>query len=325
MTILQVENLSVGYDTKKGILKAVSHISFAVEKGRALGFVGESGCGKTTIGMTLMGLLPENGSIVSGSINFMGRQLAGISESQWRSIRGREIAMIFQAAMNALNPVLRVGDQVAEAIITHHPDMPDDRINERLESLFDMVGIPISRMSDYPHEFSGGMKQRVVIAMALACSPRLIIADEPTTALDVIVQDQILKAIKKIQKDLDTCLIFISHDISVVAEVCDDICVMYAGQIVESGSVNEVLGAPAHPYTKALLASHLNLDPDENIHIPDRMQTPDLTCEIPGCRFSSNCRCSMDGSCSVKHPEWIDLGRTHRVLCCEKGLDRKIS
>ena len=169
------------------------------------------------------------------------------------------------------------------------------------------------------------MKQRVVIAMALACSPKLIIADEPTTALDVIVQDQILRAIKKIQKDLDTGLIFISHDIGVVAEVCDDICVMYAGQIVESGSVNEVLGSPAHPYAKALLASHLTLEPDENIHIPDRMHTPDLTCVIPGCRFFSSCKCSMAGGCESKQPEWIELGRTHRVLCCEKGLDRKIS
>lgn len=318
--ILLVENLSIGYNTKKGVLKAVDNISFRLEWGRSLGFVGESGCGKTTIGMALMGLLPENGSILSGSINFQGKELTRMDEDQWRDVRGKDIAMIFQSAMNALNPVIRVGDQVIEAIVTHSPDLSPEQVNDRLKTLFDLVEIPEQRIFDYPHEYSGGMKQRAVIAMALACTPKLIIADEPTTALDVIVQDQILKEIKKIQQAMGMSLIFISHDIAVVSQVCEDICVMYAGQIVETGTREEVFKSPKHPYTKTLLASYLSLDSDENILIPKLMETPDLINEGSGCRFSGNCHCRSKG-CLTGAPDWINVSSTHKVFCCEQGVD----
>ena len=317
--ILLVENLSIGYDTKNGVLKAVDNISFRLEWGRSLGFVGESGCGKTTIGMTLMGLLPENGSILSGSINFQGKELTRMKEDQWRGVRGKDIAMIFQAAMNALNPVLKVGDQVAEAIVTHNPDLSPEQINDRLKALFKLVEIPEPRISDYPHEYSGGMKQRAVIAMALACTPKLVIADEPTTALDVIVQDQILKEIKKIQQAMDMSLIFISHDIAVVSQVCEDICVMYAGQIVEIGTREEVFKSPKHPYTKTLLASYLSLESEKDILIPKLMETPDLINAGPGCRFSSNCQYRSKG-CLTDAPDWLNVSSTHKVFCCEQGV-----
>ncbi len=275
MSLLSVDNLTIGYQTQKGLLRAVDRISFDLERGDSLGFVGESGCGKTTIGMALMGLLPENAEILEGQMRFQARDLVSLTESQWQKIRGAKIAMIFQAAMNALNPVLPVGDQIKEAIVTHQPDISDTDLTDRMKGLFDLVDIPVERMNNYPHEYSGGMKQRAVIAMALACDPALIIADEPTTALDVIVQDQILKEIKTVQQTTRTGLIFISHDIAVVASVCEKICVMYAGQIVETGTRKEVFTSPRHPYTRMLLSSYLSLDNLNDIKVPDMKESPD--------------------------------------------------
>ena len=240
MTLLSVENLCVSYQTKNGVLTAVDDISFQMEEGRSLGFVGESGCGKTTIGMALMGLLPENGKVVGGQVLYEGRDLVQLSPEALRAVRWNDIAMIFQAAMNAMNPVHRVNEQISEAIVTHHPGTSKEDLDRWVASLFDLVGLPKERMQDFPHQFSGGMKQRAIIAMALACSPKLVIADEPTTALDVVVQDQILQEIKSIQKRLNISVIFISHDIAVLADVCHDIAVMFAGQIVEFGSREEV-------------------------------------------------------------------------------------
>jgi peptide/nickel transport system ATP-binding protein len=321
MTLLSVKNLTIGYQTKKGLLKAVDNISFDLEKGRPLGFVGESGCGKTTIGMALMGLLPENALILGGSIQFQGEDLVRLTEKQWRRVRGAKIAMIFQAAMNALNPVHRVDEQIKEAIITHQPDMSDADLSDRLHALFDLVDIPVARMKDYPHEYSGGMKQRVIIAMALACDPDLIVADEPTTALDVIVQDQILREIKKVQEKTHTGLIFISHDIAVVASVCDQICVMYAGQIVETGTRKEVFRSPRHPYTKTLLGSYLSLDNINDIVIPDMQESPDLLSDIGSCRFADNCKvCS--GSCRKQAPGWVQISSTHKAFCCDADIIR---
>ena len=321
MALLSVKNLTIGYKTKKGLLKAVDNISFDLEKGSPLGFVGESGCGKTTIGMALMGLLPENAVILDGSIQFQGEDLVLLKEKQWRRVRGAKIAMIFQAAMNALNPVHRVEDQIKEAIITHQPDMSSADLTARLQELFSLVDIPVQRMKDYPHEYSGGMKQRVIIAMALACDPDLIIADEPTTALDVIVQDQILQEIRKVQQKTRTGLIFISHDIAVVASVCDRICVMYAGQLVETGTKKEVFTSPRHPYTRSLLGSYLSLDNLNDIVIPDMQESPDLLSDIGSCRFADNCRvCS--GTCRKEAPGWVQISDTHKAFCCEPQIIR---
>ncbi len=321
MTLLSVNNLTIGYQTKKGLLKAVDNISFDLEKGRPLGFVGESGCGKTTIGMALMGLLPDNAVILGGSILFQGSDLVTFTEKQWRQVRGAKIAMIFQAAMNALNPVHRVDEQIKEAIITHRPDMPEKDLNGRLRELFNLVDIPVERMTDYPHEYSGGMKQRAIIAMALACDPDLIIADEPTTALDVIVQDQILREIKAVQQQTDTGLVFISHDIAVVASVCEQICVMYAGQIVETGTRKEVFKSPRHPYTRALLGSYLSLDNLNDIKIPKMQEAPDPFSDTGSCRFAANCS-DCSGACANRDPGWIDITSTHKAWCCEPEVIR---
>ncbi|MCD4743311.1 MAG: ABC transporter ATP-binding protein [Desulfobacteraceae bacterium] len=321
MTLLQVENLSVGYKTKKGILHAVNDISFTLEQGRSLGFVGESGCGKTTIGMTLMGLLPENAVITQGAIHFNGSNLLHFKDEQWRNFRGKGISMVFQAAMNALNPVIRVDEQIMEAIEVHSPDIPKTEIYKQVKNLFNMVQISEDRLRDYPHQYSGGMKQRAIIAMALACNPKLIIADEPTTALDVIVQDQILQEIKKIKKALNTSVIFISHDIAVVADVCEDICVMYGGQIVEKGKREEVFKSPRHPYTKTLLASYLSLDSDKNIKVLEIQKPPDLITLTGGCRFADSCK-HKSKNCENHTPGWVDLSPTHQAFCFEDILNK---
>ena len=314
MTMLAVENLSVGYHTRKGFLQSVQGVSFAVDKGESLGLVGESGCGKTTIGMSLMGLLPENAAVTDGRILLENEDLLKLSKKKIRQVRWKKIAMIFQAAMNALNPVHRVGDQIAEAISAHDPEISEAAAMKQVESLFQVVGIPSDRMRDYPHQYSGGMKQRAIIAMALSCNPSLIIADEPTTALDVIVQDQILKAIKDFQKRLNVSLIFISHDIAVVADVCSSIGIMFAGQLVEYGSVKEVFDAPMHPYTQTLMASYLTLDKDITQFNSKPGETPDLVNPTPGCRFSKRCTVA-DTACSQESPEWIKISPTHKALC----------
>jgi len=315
MALLEVENISIGYNTKKGYLKAVEGVSFTLEEGESLGFVGESGCGKTTIGMALMGLLPPNGSVREGRILFDGEDTLKMSDEEIRKIRWREMAMIFQAAMNALNPVQRVGNQIAEAILVHDPSIEKEEAMGQVEDLFELVGIPRDRLRDYPHQYSGGMKQRAVIAMALACHPKLIIADEPTTALDVIVQAQILGEIKDLQKEFDLSIIFISHDISIVADMCKDIGVMYAGQLVEFGPRERVFESPAHPYTKALLSSFPTVTGEKSALIPIPGETPNLVVPPAGCRFCD--RCSGPGSsCKTETPDWVEIGPGHKTLCC---------
>jgi peptide/nickel transport system ATP-binding protein len=312
--LLQVEGLTVGYRTKRGFMRAVDGVSFSVRKGRSLGLVGESGCGKTTVGMTLMGLLPPNGEIRSGRILFKGEDLVQKTEEEMRRVRWREIAMIFQAAMNALNPVQRVEKQIAEAILTHAPDLSEEEALRQVEGLFQMVNLPHDRMHDYPHQYSGGMKQRAIIAMALACNPDLIIADEPTTALDVIVQHQILEETKALQRDLGISIIFISHDISIVADVSHDIGVMYAGQLVEYGSREEVFGDPRHYYTRALLASYPTLAGEKRDLVPIPGETPSLVNPPSGCRFCDRCDAAAE-TCSLERPDWMEVSPTHRVLC----------
>ena len=314
MTLLAVENLSVGYRTRQGLLKAVDGVSFRLDRGKSLGFVGESGCGKTTIGMALLRLLPANAEVLGGRMLFRDRDLMQLSAAEMRQVRWKDIATIFQAAMNALNPVVRVYDQIREAIETHLINLTPADTAARIEKLFAMVGIPRKRMHDFPHQYSGGMKQRAVIAMALACHPAVIIADEPTTALDVIVQDQILKEIKTIQDEFHIGLIFISHDIGVVAAVCHDIAVMYAGQIVETGKREEVFERPLHPYTRLLLSSHLSIDHTPTAVNLDSGATPNLMHPPPGCRFYSRCPLA-ESACADNAPVWIEGSRTHRALC----------
>ncbi len=313
MALLSVEGLSIGYQTGRGILKAVENVSFSLDRGRSLGFVGESGCGKTTLGMALMRLLPTNGRVTGGRIWFDGEDLLLRSEEEMRNLRWREIAMIFQAAMNALNPVHRVQDQIVEAIMTHSPETDRRTALDRVAELFRLVGLPVDRMRDYPHQYSGGMKQRAVIAMALSCNPKLIIADEPTTALDVIVQHQILERIKGIQKELGFGIIFISHDISIVSEICDDIGIMYAGQLVEIGSKEEVFRSPKHPYTNALFSSFPTLAERKRLE-PIPGETPNLISPPEGCRFCDRCP-GAESSCSLESPCWIDISVNHHVMC----------
>ncbi len=315
MALLEVENLTIGYETRAGFSLAVEGVSFSLEKGKSIGFVGESGCGKTTIGMGLMRLLPDNASITQGRILFEGENLLELSDADMRKIRWKKIAMIFQAAMNALNPVQRVDEQIAEAILTHEQGLAKTEVMKRVRELFDLVEIPADRMRDYPHQFSGGMKQRAIIAMALACRPPLIIADEPTTALDVIVQDQILKEIKHIQEKLNIAVVFISHDIAVVAQVCDDLGIMYAGQLVEYGCREEVFGAPQHPYTKALLSSYFVLEGDREALLTNPVTVSFQIDDNPaGCRYCTHCDVA-DKTCRLQPPEWVEISAGHHVLC----------
>lgn len=312
--LLQVEGLSIAYRTARGELRAVEDVSFSLAAGHSLGLVGESGCGKTTIGLALMGLLPPNGRVTAGRILLEGRELTALSEEELRRVRWAEVAMIFQGAMNALNPVHRVGDQLVEAIRTHRPQVSKAEARAQVEGLFQLVGLPPARMDDYPHQFSGGMRQRAVIAMALALNPKLIVADEPTTALDVIVQAQILEETRNLQQEFDIGIVFISHDISIVAEVCDQIGVMYAGQLVERGTTAEVFHDPRHPYTQALLASYPTLaGPRRELKaIPG--EPPDLVGTIPGCRFCPRCA-RPHGTCRLTPPHWHQISPTHFVLC----------
>lgn len=315
MALLRIDALSITYRTQRGVLCAVEQVDFALEKGQTLGLVGESGSGKSTIGIAVMGMLPENASVASGRIEFDGIDLLAAAPEQIRRIRWNRIAMIFQAAMNAMNPIQRVGDQIAEAIRCHEPNVPDSDVRRRVNALLDLVGIPLGRQRDYPHQYSGGMRQRAIIAMALACRPEIIIADEPTTALDVIVQDQVLRTLDQLQRTLGIGILLISHDIAVVADACNHIGVMYAGQLVELGTRSEVLSEPAHPYTRALLAAHITLDSDHRTPTPVPGKSPDITGRPQGCRFGDRCPCKGD-TCSMHAPQWRNLTSTHRIRCC---------
>jgi peptide/nickel transport system ATP-binding protein len=314
--LLEVDNLSIGFRTADGIRLAVDDVSFRLERGGALGLVGESGCGKTTIGMALMGLLAANATVVAGQARLAGEDLMRLSHARMRQIRWRQISMIFQAAMNALNPVHRIADQIAEAIITHGPELSRHTVMHRVRSLAKLVRIPESRLQDYPHQLSGGMRQRVIIAMALACNPSLIIADEPTTALDVIVQNQILTAIATFQREMNLGMLFISHDIAVVANVCSHIGVMHAGRLVEIGSRREVLDCPGHPYTRMLLGSLVTLS-DEPIDFSERMDAVEKngTPADAECALSPVCPDAAAICGQEQAAEWVDLTATHRVRC----------
>ena len=286
--LLSVQDLTLDYQTADGPVGAVDRVSFALHPGQALGLVGESGCGKTSVANCLLRLLPENARIRTGRIMFRGQDILEFGPARLRQLRGNQIAMVFQAAMNSLNPVYRVGDQIGEAIRAHR-QMPRREMQERLEELFDMVGLEPGVMWSYPHEYSGGMRQRAVIAMALCCDPDVLVADEPTTALDVIVQRRILQRLARLHHRSRRAMILVSHDLAAIAQVCDQVAVMYAGQLVEYGPTARVLESPIHRYTRALLDAVPRLRGPRRDLAVIAGETPDLLDPPPGCRFNPRC------------------------------------
>ena len=315
---LEVKNLSMHYDTLDGNVDAVKNISFNVKSGESFGLVGESGCGKTSVAMTLLQLQPENSVITEGSIKVDGNELIGLSENELRKIRWDSISIVFQGAMNAWNPVIKVGEQIREAMREHNPESSKKENIEKINELFQMVGLDESISERFPHELSGGMKQRAVIALALSCDPKIVIADEPTTALDVVIQDQILNEIKKVQDLLGLSLIYISHDIAVIAEMTDKIAVMYAGSIVEIGPTKSVFESPKHAYTKALLDSTPSIQGEKKKLTSLDGEPPSLINEIKGCSFSPRCP-SPSVACKNQSVEMglIQVGEDHYAdKCC---------
>ena len=315
---LEVKNLSMHYDTLDGNVDAVKNISFNVKSGESFGLVGESGCGKTSVAMTLLQLQPENSVITEGSIKVDGNEIIGLSENELRKIRWDSISIVFQGAMNAWNPVIKVGEQIREAMREHNPESSKKENIEKINELFKMVGLDESISDRFPHELSGGMKQRAVIALALSCDPKIVIADEPTTALDVVIQDQILNEIKKVQDLLGLSLIYISHDIAVIAEMTDKIAVMYAGSIVEIGPTKSVFESPKHAYTKALLDSTPSIHGEKKKLSSLDGEPPSLIKEIQGCSFSPRCPSPSHG-CKNQSVEMglIQVGEDHYAdKCC---------
>lgn len=318
MSILEIKNLQVDYETEESTVHALSDINLSMTKGETLGLVGETGAGKTTMAKCIMGLLAQRtGRLRSGEIYYEGTDLLKKSEKEMRKIRGAEIAMIFQDPMTSLNPVLTVGDQIAEAV-SNHEHCSRTKAMERAAEMLELVGIPAERLNEYPHQFSGGMKQRVVIAIALACNPKLLIADEPTTALDVTIQAQVLETMQQLKVKFDTSMLLITHDLGVVAQNCDRVAVIYAGEIVEYGAALDVFKKMEHPYTKGLFHSipHINSDVKRLSPIPGLM--PDPT-EIPaGCRFCERCP-DADERCKKEQPKIMEVAENHFVRCFHCG------
>jgi len=316
-TLLEVTDLRTQFFTQDGVVKAVNGVSFALAEGEALGLVGESGCGKSVSALSLMRLIPQPpGKIVSGVINFDGRDLLKIKEDDMRKVRGNDIAMIFQDPMTSLNPVLSVGRQIGEALELHK-GMDRAASRKRTVELLELVGIPAARtrVDDYPHQFSGGMRQRVMIAMALSCEPKLLLADEPTTALDVTIQAQILDLIKRLREELGMAIMMITHDLGVVAGIADRINVMYAGYIVETGTADELFHNPRHPYTLGLLRSIPRLDePRKEKLVPIEGLPPDLVDPPLGCPFQPRCPYSVE-LCVTENPTLEPVVPGHRIAC----------
>jgi peptide/nickel transport system ATP-binding protein len=313
LSLLEVKNLKMYYRLLNGYVKAVDDISFELGRSATIGIVGESGCGKSSLGMSLMGVLPPNGFYAGGHILLDGRDLVTLGENELRHIRWSKISMIFQGAMNALNPVLPIGDQIVEAIRTHKKISETEAVR-RVREMFNTVGLPESRINSYPHEFSGGMRQRAIIAMSLVCGPEVVIADEPTTALDVVVQDQILNEIKTLQKELRIAMVLISHDLSIVAERSDRIGIMYAGEFIEIADSVSIFKKPHHPYTIGLLRSIPSIRGDRaELHSLPGVP-PSLVNPPEGCRFSPRCPFYRD-VCSENEPAAVQVGPDHYARC----------
>jgi peptide/nickel transport system ATP-binding protein len=320
--MLKVDELTMYYLTRQGGVKAVDGVSFDLARGQSLGLVGESGCGKTSVAISLMRLLPDHARVMRGQILLNGQDLVRMTDEEVRRYRWRRIAMVFQAAMNTLDPVYRVGDQIIEAIETHGLAHNREKARERVTRLFRMVGLAPQLVDRYPHEFSGGMRQRAVIAMALSCEPDVIVADEPTTALDVIVQDRILRELKSIQQQLDMSLIYITHDIAVVAEVTDRIGIMYAGKLVELGDTAEVFRSPIHPYTAALMSSFPSIKGEKLPLASLPGEPPNLIDPPTGCRFHPRCPYATD-ICRREEPPIV--GSSEHWAACWNPLDKRPS
>lgn len=316
--ILEVNDLVASFDTEAGRIRAVDRVSFKVGKGRTLGVVGESGCGKSVTALSIMRLLPNPaGKIEQGEIRFKGKDIVKLPAEEMQKIRGRKISMIFQEPMTALNPVHRIGRQIGEIFRLHYSGMNNAEIIKESIKLLDRIGMPDpeKRIHEYPHQISGGMRQRVMIAMALACRPDMLIADEPTTALDVTIQAQILDLIHELQQDTNMSVVFITHDLGVIAEICDDVVVMYAGKVVENASVIEIFESPKHPYTQGLLASIPKLETKRKSRLSIiEGRVPSLD-ELPkGCRFSNRCPYVMD-ICKTESPPLIEIDGNHAASC----------
>ena len=319
--LLDVRDLVVKFHTSDGIVNAVNGVSFRIDKGETLGLVGETGAGKTTTALSILNLVQTPpGRIEAGEIRFNGENILTMSDDELHRIRGRAISMIFQDPMTALNPIFTVQDQIAE-VVRIHEKLPKSQAVAKAQEMLEFVGIPASRGTEYPHQFSGGMKQRVVIAMALACNPLLLIADEPTTALDVTIQAQVLDMIRDLQKKLGSSMLLITHDLGVVAETCDKVAIMYAGEIVEYGCLEEIFEHTSHPYTEGLFNSLPSLDEDVDRLKPIRGLMPDPANLPAGCKFHPRCPYA-DQTCAAVEPELKDLGNGHLCRChhCGKGV-----
>ena len=312
--ILKIEDLVIQYDTDSGCVHALNGLSLTLREGETLGLVGETGAGKTTLARSIMGLIQcPPGKIVSGKILYRGEDLLTMKEKHRQSIRGKEISMIFQDPMTSLNPVTTVGDQIAEAVMAHEK-IGKKKAWEKAREMLETVGISRERANDYPHQFSGGMKQRVIIAISLVLNPKILLADEPTTALDVTIQAQVLDTIQALRKKLDMSMILITHDLGIVAQTCEQVAIIYGGEVVEYADVFTIFENRMHPYTQGLFNSIPKLNEDVNRLVPIEGLMPDPTNLPTGCKFCTRCQYATD-RCREEHPEMIDVGNGHLVRC----------
>lgn len=314
MTILDVQDLRAYYYIQRGAVKAVDGTSFQVQKGEALGLAGESGCGKTTTALAILRMLPSGGRIKGGHIFFKDTDLVKLSNEEIRKVRWKNISIVFQGAMNALNPVFKVGDQIVEAILTNEPGVDKTEAKERTAKLLEIVGLDPDRADNYPHEFSGGMRQRALIAMSIACSPDLLIADEPGTALDVIVQAQILRLMRELKQKLNLSMILITHDLSIIAETCEKTAIMYAGKIVEYANITTIFKESLHPYTNGLIRAFPSIGGEKKRMLSISGLPPDLLNPPSGCRFHPRCQYAMD-VCPKKDPPLMEVAKDHFIAC----------
>ena len=313
--LLQIKDLSIVYATEDGVVQALTNANLTLRQGETLGLVGETGVGKTTLARGIMRLIPDPpGKIVSGEILFEEKDLLRLSIKEMRKYRGSQISMIFQDPMTSLNPVMTVGDQIREVIVTHHPEMSRQDARKHAEDMLEMVGITATRYNDYPHQFSGGMKQRVVIAIALAGEPRLLIADEPTTALDVTIQAQVLEMIHALKRKSNTAMLLITHDLGVVAQNCDSVAIIYAGEIVEYGTLRQVYKNVLHPYTEGLFGSVPSLESNARRLAAIDGMMPDPTDLPKGCKFVDRCKYATD-RCRGEVPRLMEMADGHKVRC----------